>query len=92
MSDEMEMKPTYEPPVVVPLGSLVSAVGAACKNGVGDTGACKTGYEPGGACNTGPSALKSCVDGAQHVKKNIPGEDAGLQEPSSGEDSGFRVP
>jgi len=55
----VEAKPTYEAPVVIPLGEVARGFGAACGPGSSASGvspSCWSGYTAGGA-------FPSCVDG-----------------------------
>ena len=63
-------KPSYETPVILPLGELAKGQGAVCRVGSVPTGQCADGggVPPSVPCTTGGRAGGSCSNGP-----NFPG-------------------
>jgi hypothetical protein len=63
MSDDKKGKPTYQAPVVMPLGELAKSEGQiACHDG-GSASNCNEGANARRNCNAGVRALTRCGDG-----------------------------
>jgi hypothetical protein len=59
MSDDKKSKPTYQAPVVMPLGELAAAEGQTCQSG-GTASSCRTGSRASNNCSNGTTAGNRC--------------------------------
>lgn len=62
MSRDTKDKPTYQAPVVMPLGELATGEGQPCRNG-GSAVMCNKGSTATNNCRTGSNAVQSCRTG-----------------------------
>jgi hypothetical protein len=62
MSDDKQGKPTYQTPVVMPLGELAKGEGQSCHSG-GSASNCSVGGNASNNCNTGSTAGNRCAFG-----------------------------
>ncbi len=81
MAREKDMKPTYEAPVIVPLGGVAAAAGAACSH-VGSVAATGSCVQFGGAAlenclNNGMAADHQCNDGGVAADCTLGGNTTG---------------
>lgn len=64
MSKGAKVKPTYEAPLVMPLGELARALGQSCHPGTEALGGCSVGTSAlSPACNLGTIAGGACSGG-----------------------------
>ena len=59
MSDDKKSKPTYQAPVVMPLGELAAGEGQTCQSG-GTASSCRIGGHAANNCANGTSAGNRC--------------------------------
>jgi hypothetical protein len=64
MSRDKKEKPTYQTPVVMPLGELAKGEGASCHSG-GSASNCSIGGTASNNCNVGRTAGNRCGTGSR---------------------------
>lgn len=62
MSDDKKGKPTYQAPVVMPLGELAKGEGQTCRNG-STASSCRDGAHASNLCSQGAAAVQNCNNG-----------------------------
>jgi len=62
MSDNKKGRPTYQTPVVMPLGELAKGEGQTCSTG-STASSCRNGGHASNLCRQGASAVQRCRDG-----------------------------
>lgn len=86
MLKEKKDKPTYEAPVVMPLGELATGEGQPCRNG-GSAVMCNNGSTATNNCRSGSNAVQSCSTGraaGQTCNTGIAGKPPGPPQCRSG--------
>ena len=63
MSDDKKGKPTYQTPVVMPLGELAKGEGATCQTGGSASNRCRSGGTASQRCMIGSVASGWCGSG-----------------------------
>ncbi len=62
MSDDKKSKPTYQAPVVMPLGELAKGEGQTCRTG-STASSCNNGGHAANNCTSGSTAVRRCGTG-----------------------------